>query len=78
MRNHGEHGRGGGSDLKIHMPGGLIMETNPLEWMLYLQMSGITEDLITGKLTWDQADFKLKFLINLYGFVVQEAKIENG
>jgi hypothetical protein len=78
MRGTGKRGKDkGGNGMKVQV-NDVTIETNPLEWTIFLQIQTVIEDLMKGNLTRSQADLKLVFLLNLCGYINQETGKELG
>jgi hypothetical protein len=57
----------------IKMPGGVTLECDALEWTLQQSLMGLMDDVILGKITFEQANLKLKLLIQMYRYMIQAA-----
>lgn len=65
--------------MKLVMGPGMYLETTPMEYAFFVQIQAILGEFNSGKLTSNEAEFKLKFLNMLAGIIGEElAKGQDG
>lgn len=62
--------------MKVDLGPGVAIETTPLEWAYFSQVTSIASEWMSGNISKEQAEKQLDFVVCFYSYIINKAAEE--